>query len=106
MPLTQDDDNWWRLSEGWCETNVSARAKWVFANKSNCIPYGTYVINEDVLRVETADLLNKLNEAFDIVRDAIVNKPREPIYSDERGPVYMEDLDEDSLRDGKLKRKS
>ncbi len=78
MPLNQTDHgdvSWWKLSEGWPETRVHARAKWVFANKSNrLIPYGSYVIYDDILRVQTQEYLNKLNEHFDIVRKSILDE--------------------------------
>lgn len=82
MPLNQHDhgdQNWGTLSTGWPSTTENAYAKWVFANKSNrLIPYGSYVLMESntkhpYLRVETQELLNKLNENFDIVRRAIVD---------------------------------
>lgn len=79
MPLNQNDHgdmSWGHLSKGWPSTNVMAEAKWVFANKSHVIPYGSYVLMESdtkkpYLRVETQELLNKLNERFNIVLKAI-----------------------------------
>ena len=76
--LNQKDhgnDNWWTLSEGWPETTENAYSKWVFANKSNkLIPYGSYVISGNTLRVETSELLNKLNEHYNIVRKSILEE--------------------------------
>lgn len=69
------DINWWTISEGWHETKVNAHSKYVFANKSNgLIPYGSYVINGDTLRVETNELLNKLDEHYNVVRKAILKE--------------------------------
>ena len=64
MPLNQcehGDVSWWTMSEGWPEERRHARAKYVLACRG-VIPYGTYVVYNDVLRVETPELLNKLNE--------------------------------------------
>jgi hypothetical protein len=75
MPLNQTDHadvSWWTASQGWTETTEHAYAKWVFANKSHVIPYGSYVVSGNILRVETPELLRKLNEEFDIVRRAII----------------------------------
>lgn len=80
MPLNQrdhGDENWWTLSEGWPETREYANSKWVFANKSKIIPYGSYVIYGDILRVETQELLNKLNENFNIVKSSIIDEYNE-----------------------------
>ena len=74
MALNQQehgDQNWWTLSEGWPETNRYAHAKWVFANMTGIIPYGSYVVRDDVLRVENDQLLSKLNDAFEMVLRAI-----------------------------------
>jgi len=72
MPLNQinhGDVSWWKLSEGWSETRQHAKSKWIFANKSCIIPYGTYVVDIEngILRVETKKLLDLLNENFNIV---------------------------------------
>lgn len=81
MPLNQTDhgdQNWGTLSTGWPSTSEYPYAKWVFANKSNrLIPYGSYVLMDSDktrphLRVESQELLNKLNENFNIVREAIL----------------------------------
>lgn len=82
MPLNQQDhgdQSWWKLSEGWPDTRQFAKEKWVFANKSKLIPYGTYVLDEDasILRVESKKDLDLLNANFDIVRDAILEGVRE-----------------------------
>ncbi|ULQ45931.1 hypothetical protein JN531_012560 [Flagellatimonas centrodinii] len=69
-PLNQrdhGDESWATLSEGWPETAENAHWKYVFANKTGAIPYGTYVFMvgaPDVLRVQTKELLRKLDEAF------------------------------------------
>lgn len=71
------DVSWWTLSEGWPETNENAYAKFIFANKANgLIPYGSYVLGdaEGILRVETQELLDKLNENFNIVKKAILKE--------------------------------
>lgn len=81
MPLNQTDhgdQNWATLSTGWPKTTQHPYEKWVFANKSKLIPYGSYVLMESntqhpYLRVESQQLLDKLNENFDIVRRAIVD---------------------------------
>ena len=80
MSLNQQDhgnDNWGVLSKGWPSTNVLAYQKYVFANKSKIIPYGTYVLMDSdkkrpYLRVETEALLETLNENFHIVREVII----------------------------------
>jgi hypothetical protein len=81
MPLNQTDHgdvSWWTTSQGWPETREHAYAKWVLAGRG-IIPYGTYVINGDVLRVETRELLDKLNQEFDIVRRAIIESNTEQL---------------------------
>lgn len=86
MPLNQKDhgdQSWWTLSEGWPETREHAHAKWVFANKAQCIPYGSYVLGGDAkswgpLRVENRVLLDRLNEYFGIVRQYILEGERAP----------------------------
>lgn len=83
MPLTYDDvpGSWGVYSQGWPSTFEHAHAKWVFANKSNkLIPYGSYVLMDSDkerphLRVESQELLDKLNTNFDIVRKAILGIP-------------------------------
>lgn len=79
MPLTYDDipGSWGVYSQGWPSTYEHAHAKYVFANKSHVIPYGSYVLMDSdtdrpYLRVETTELLGKLNEHFYIVRKAIL----------------------------------
>jgi hypothetical protein len=87
MPLNQQDhgdENWGDLSKGWPSTDQYPYEKWVFANKSNVIPYGSYVLMDSnqpkpYLRVESQELLNKLNERFDIVRKVIVEKYEEAL---------------------------
>ena len=66
------DVNWWTASKGWPETNVDAYQKWVFANKSKIIPYGSYVLGDRVLRVYTQEYLELLNENFQIVKNVII----------------------------------
>ncbi len=81
MSLNQQDhgdDNWGVLSKGWPQTNEHAYEKWVFANKSKIIPYGSYVLMESntkhpYLRVESKKDLEILNENFGIVREVILN---------------------------------
>jgi hypothetical protein len=80
-PLNQMDHrniSWWTASEGWPEERQHARAKYVFAARG-ILPYGTYVINGDVLRVETPELLKKLNEEFEIVRRAIIESMQQEL---------------------------
>jgi hypothetical protein len=81
MPLVYDDipGSWGTYSEGWPSTSEWAVSKWVFANKSKIIPYGSYVLMESstanpYLRVETQELLDKLNENFNIVLRSIVEE--------------------------------
>jgi hypothetical protein len=74
MPLNQrdhGDQSWATLSEGWPETREYGRAKWVFCNMSKLLPYGSYVLVDGALRVETEALLKVLDENFEIVRNAI-----------------------------------
>lgn len=84
MSLNQNDHgnaNWWDMSEGWPQTTEDAYKKWVFANKSKIIPYGSYVIGTagyagitvDTLRVETVELLNILNENYVVVKSVILD---------------------------------
>lgn len=68
------DVSWWTLSEGWPETTENAYSKYVFANKSKVIPYGSYVISGETLRVETQQLLDVLNENYNICRKAILKE--------------------------------
>lgn len=80
MPLNQiehGDQDWGTLSTDWPSTNKLPYQKWVFANKSHIIPYGSYVLMDShtktpYLRVESQSLLNTLNENFRIVRDVIL----------------------------------
>lgn len=76
MPLNQRDHadiNWgvYARENGWELTDVRAHAKYVFANKSGIIPYGTYVL-DGCLWVESKELMDKLNKAFDVVWNTIV----------------------------------
>ena len=83
MPLQYDDidGSWGHYSKDWPSTHEHAHAKWVFANKTAIIPYGSYVLMDNhcednkrpCLRVETQELLNKLNENFNIVRQVIID---------------------------------
>ena len=83
MPLEYDDipGSWGEYSKGWPSTSDHAYEKCVFANKSKLIPYGSYVLMESgskqpYLRVENTELLEKLNENFDIVRQAILRSEK------------------------------
>lgn len=82
MPLNQyehGDQSWWTLSQGWPEERHHARAKYILAARG-ILPYGTYVfgcrgyrgLDQETLRVETPELLKKLNEEFEIVARAII----------------------------------
>lgn len=76
------DISWWTASEGWPETTEDAFQKYVFANKSKIIPYGSYVFGRagygdlptDVLRVESDELLKRLNENYSIVKRVILGE--------------------------------
>lgn len=83
MPLNQQDhgdQSWGTLSKGWPQTSEHAYEKYVFANKSKIIPYGSYVFMDyktqpfPYLRVESQELLDKLNENFNIVRKVILGQ--------------------------------
>lgn len=89
MPLEYDDEDgsWWRLSEGWPEITNEAYAKYIFANMSKVIPYGSYVFSHgdyrnckdsphkgDVLRIENEELQKLLNNNYNIVKEYIVKQ--------------------------------
>lgn len=80
MSLNQKEhgeQNWGTLSQDWPQTNEYPYEKWVFANKSKLIPYGSYVLMEKnvqipCLRVESQELLDLLDMNFYIVRETIL----------------------------------
>jgi hypothetical protein len=77
MPIdskTTQDESWGLLSEGWPQTDDDARGKFIFANISKIIPYGSYVINGNILRVENITLLNLLNNNYSVVRKYFYDK--------------------------------
>ena len=73
MPLTQQDENWGRLSEGWPEIKGEiARPTFVFLNMSKLIPYGSCVlVDRKTLRIENDELLKLVENNFRIVLQAV-----------------------------------
>lgn len=66
MPLEYDDipGSWGVQSEGWPSTPCTI-GKWLLCTKAGVVPYGSYVRVDDDLRVETKELLERLNKAYD-----------------------------------------
>lgn len=66
MPLTYDeiDGSWGHLSEGWpylrFDTEGQARRAFIACSKGRAVPYGSYVLVDLDLRVETQAQLENL----------------------------------------------
>lgn len=55
--------SWGRMSEGWPEISVKARDVYAFASCVKSVPYGSYVLVGDVLRVHQ-DHVDRLRSDF------------------------------------------
>lgn len=51
------------LSAGWPET-PHTMGKWLLCTKAQVVPYGSYVAVGNVIRIETPELMRKLEEAY------------------------------------------
>lgn len=66
MPLIYDDipGSWGTYSRGWpalrCANEAEANRAFVACSKENAVPYGSYVLVGNDLRVETEELLDQL----------------------------------------------
>lgn len=75
-PLTQDDENWRARSESWFVITKDAHEKYVFANQSNTLPYGTYVYVDGGLRVEPGQDIDDFERRFNVVKEYLVKQVR------------------------------
>lgn len=68
MPLAYDDvpGSWWHGSKGWPEyvapDETTAQVAYIFCTKGKAVPYGSYVLRGNVLRVETVEHLARVTE--------------------------------------------
>lgn len=89
MPLNKNTtESWEKLSRGWPVITDFAHSKYVLAARG-IIPYGTYVLCDDGLRVETQELMDKLNNDYQLVIGAYQNDIGNKEYYDR---VYIGQL--------------
>lgn len=80
MPLEYDDipGSWGDNSKSWSEIKENAYDKYVFANQTGCLTYGTYVLIGETLRVETQELAEVLTNTWEsygcMTADAVVEQ--------------------------------